>query len=203
MAEQFKRHVAYKFQIGTLLSGKPEMEGDKIKFMLLQDKQVIRVNLIANIVDKYVQDGEKKFGSMTLDDATGQIKVKVFGDDVDKIQGFEQGDTILAIGILRHWNNEIYMTPEILKKKELNFLLARKLEIEKSAPKEYNKEQLSMLKDKIIGFVRDAENNGGIDIEKIILELKEPAESIKREIKKLLEDGVAYEPRPGRLRWLG
>ncbi len=203
MADQFKRYVAYKFHIGALLSGKPEMEGEKLKHLICGEKQVSRVNLIANVVDKYIQDGEKKFGSLTLDDATGQIKVKLFGEDVDKLQAFEQGDTVLAIGLLRHWNNEIYITPEILKKKDLNFLLVRKLEIESAMPKQYNKEQLSLVKDKLIELVRNADSSGGIDIEKIILELKEPADTISKEIKRLLEDGVAYEPRPGRLRWLG
>lgn len=203
MADQFKRYVAYKFHIGALLSGKPEMEGEKLKYLTCGEKQVSRVNLIANVVDKYIQEGEKKFGSLTLDDGTGQIKMKLFGDDVDKLQVFEQGDTILTIGLLRHWNNEIYITPEILKKKELNFLLARKLEIESAMPKQYNKEQITLVKDKLIELVKNAESSGGIDIEKIILELKEPVDTINKEIKRLLEDGVAYEPRPGRLRWLG
>jgi hypothetical protein len=52
-------------------------------------------------------------------------------------------------------------------------------------------------------MVKEAEKDGGIDIDKIILELKEHPELINQEIKRLLEDGIAYEPRPGRLRWLG
>jgi len=203
MEQTFKRYIAYKMHIGMLLSGKPEMEGEKLKFLSIGEKQVSRVNLIANIVDKYIQDGEKKFGSLTLDDATGQMKVKLFGEDVGKISGYEQGDTILVIGLLRHWNNEIYITPEIIKKKEINFLLARKLEIEALIPKQFNKEQLTLLKDKLVEIIKNAEAGGGVEIEKIILELKEPADAINREIKKLLEDGVAFEPRPGKLRWLG
>lgn len=203
MEQTFKRYIAYKMHIGMLLSGKPEMEGEKLKFLSIGEKQASRVNLIANIVDKYIQDGEKKFGSLTLDDATGQMKVKLFGEDVGKISGYEQGDTILVIGLLRHWNNEIYITPEIIKKKEINFLLARKLEIEALIPKQFNKEQLTLLKDKLVEIIKNAEAGGGVEIEKIILELKEPADAINREIKKLLEDGVAFEPRPGKLRWLG
>src|SRR3989344_3389955 len=203
MEQTFKRYIAYKMHIGMLLSGKPEMEEEKLKFLSIGEKQVSRVNLIANIVDKYIQDGEKKFGSLTLDDATGQMKVKLFGEDVGKISGYEQGDTILVIGLLRHWNNEIYITPEIIKKKEINFLLARKLEIEALMPKQFNKEQLTLLKDRLVEIIKNAEAGGGVEIEKIILELKEPADAINREIKKLLEDGVAFEPRPGKLRWLG
>lgn len=204
MVEQsLKRNIAYKFRIGSLLSGNPIIEADRLKHLEIENKQVIRVNLIANIVDKYVQDGEKKFASITLDDASGQIKVKAFGEDIEKFSAFNQGDTVILIGLVRSWNNELYLTPEIIKKKDPAFLLVRKLEAEFSAPKTPTKEQLHNVKDKIISMVRDAETNGGIDIEKIILELKETPDLINQEIKRLLEDGIAYEPRPGKLRWLG
>src|SRR3989344_2770977 len=118
MEQTFKRYIAYKMHIGMLLSGKPEMEGEKLKFLSIGEKQVSRVNLIANVVDKFIQDGEKKFGSLTLDDATGQIKAKVFGEDIQKFNEINQGDTLLVVGLLRSWNNETYLIPEILKKKD-------------------------------------------------------------------------------------
>ena len=105
--------------------------------------------------------------------------------------------------MLRYWNNEIYITPEIIKKKDPSFLLVRKLEVESEMPKNPPKETLIELKDKIIDMVKEAEKDGGLDIEKLILELKEHPDVINQEIKKLLEDGVVYEPRPGKLRWLG
>jgi len=203
MAETYKRHVAYKFRIGMLLTGKPVMEGERLKVVEINGKNVVRTNIIANIVDKYVQDGEKKFASLTLDDATGQIKVKSFGDEIEKFSQFNQGDTVLVIGLLRTWNNEIYITPEILKKKDPSYLLLRKLEVEAEMPKTLDRPQLSALKDKILEMVKTAEKDGGVDIERIIMELKERPDLINQEIKKLLEDGVAYEPRPGKLRYLG
>lgn len=203
MAETYKRHVAYKFRIGMLLTGKPVMEGERLKVVEINGKNVVRTNIIANIVDKYVQDGEKKFASLTLDDATGQIKVKSFGDEIEKFSQFNQGDTVLVIGLLRTWNNEIYITPEILKKKDPSYLLLRKLEVEAEMPKTLDMPQLSALKDKILEMVKTAEKDGGVDIERIIMELKERPDLINQEIKKLLEDGVAYEPRPGKLRYLG
>lgn len=204
MPEQtFKRHTAYKLRIGTILTGKPIMESDRLKVLDLGDKQIVRANIIANIVDKFVQEGEKKFGSLTLDDASGQIKIKAFGDDVDSFASFNQGDTVVVIGLVRVWNNEIYLTPDIIKKKEPSYLLLRKLEIESDMPKTLDKPQLSAMKDKILDMVKAAEKDGGIEIDKIILELKERPEIVNQEIKRLLEDGIAYEPRPGKLRWLG
>ncbi|MBM3232835.1 hypothetical protein FJZ18_01575 [Candidatus Pacearchaeota archaeon] len=203
MEQQFKRNVAYKYHISSLLTGKPILEGERIKFLEIGDKHVVRVNLIANVVDKYIQDGEKKFGSLTLDDATGQIKAKTFGDDIEKFEGLNQGDTVQIIGLLRSWNNEIYLTPDILKKKDPSFLLVRKLEIESNKPKSQDTTKLLALKDGILEMVKNAEKDGGVDIEKIILQSKESPHTINEEIKKLLEDGLVYEPRPGKLRWLG
>lgn len=199
----FKRNIAFKQRIGELLSGKPIIEGDRLKHLELKEKQIIRINLIANIVDKYIQDGEKKFASITLDDATGQIKVKTFGDDILKFEELNQGDTILLIGMLRSWNNEVYITPEIIKKKSPEFLLVRKLEIESSVPKILDHNQLTELKDKIIKRIKDSEALGGVEVSLLIEELKESPNSINAEVKKLLENGVAYEPRPGKIRWLG
>lgn len=203
LKSDFKRNTAYKLKIGDLASGKPITEADKLKFLELGDKQVVRVNIIANIIDKFIQEGEKKFGSLTIDDASGQIKIKSFGEDVDKFNQFTQGDTVLVIGLLRQWNNEVYITPEILKKKDPEFLLVRKLEVEKEQPKTHDKSQLLALKDKILELIKTNESNGGIDTEKIILDLKETPSLINQEIKKLLEDGMIYEPRPGKLRYLG
>jgi len=201
--QQFKRNIAYKLRVGNVLSGKTLFENEKLKSLDIGDKSVVRVNVIANIIDKYVQDGEKKFASITLDDASGQIKAKLFGEDIEKFSDFLQGDTILTIGLLRHWNNEIYITPEIIKKKDPQYLLIRKLELDLESGKNLHKEALSHLKDKILTMIKDSEKNSGIDIEKIILELKEHPDVINSEIKKILEEGSAYEPRPGKLRYLG
>ncbi len=201
--QQFKRHTAYKLRIGSLLSGKPVMEADRLKGLDFGDKQIVRANIIANIVDKFVQEGEKKFGSLTLDDASGQIKVKAFGDDVDIFTNYNQGDTVLVIGLVRAWNNEVYLTPDIIKKKDPSYLLLRKLEVEADMPKTLEKPQLSAMKDRILDMIKTAEKDGGIEIDKIILELKEHPDLINQEVKRLLEEGIAYEPRPGKLRWLG
>lgn len=199
-----KRNTAYKFRIGAILSAKQNIEAERLKSVEIADRHVVRVNVIANVTDKYIQDGEKKFGSITLDDATGQIKVKTFGDDVDSFFAqLNQGDTIMVIGMLRVWNSEIYITPEIIKKKDPSFLLIRKLEVDAEEVKTENKAELSALKDKILSMIKEAEKDGGIDIDKIILDLKEKPDNINNEIKKLLEDGIAYEPRPGKIRYLG
>lgn len=205
--EQFKRNIAFKLRIGDLLIGKPIIEDEKFKFLELGDKKIVRVNLIGNIVDKYQSEGEKKFIFFTLDDGSGQIPLKIFGDDVEKFKEIHHGETVLIVGILRHWNNDTYISPEIIREQDPKYLLVRKLEIEKqrgSEAPEIKKEEVVALKDKILDMIKNSEEEGGIETEKIIMSIRETSpEIINQEIQKLLEEGIIFEPRPGKVRYLG
>ena len=60
------------------------------------------------------------------------------------------------------------------------------------------------IKDKILEKIKSSEEDGGIETDKIILELREATpEIINQELQKLLEEGIIFEPRPGKVRWLG
>ena len=201
--KSFKRHIAYKVRIGQILAGNPFFEDIKLKHMEIEGKNVSRINLIANVVDKFLQEGEKKYGTLTLDDATGQIAVKFFGEDVNRLEEVQQGDTLLVIGLLRSWKDQTYITPEIIKKKEPEYLLIRKLEIDAEQKPLLSTEKVAALKDNILTMVKESEEQGGVDIEQLILKLKESPANINKEIRRLLEDGLVYEPRPGKLRYLG
>lgn len=204
MADQeFKRHIAYKMRIGDLLKGRVIMEMDRFKSLEIDNKQIVRVNLIANIIDKFMQEGEKKFASVTLDDASGQIKLKLFGEDIGKFAPFSQGDTVSVIGLLRSWNNEVYLTPEIIKKRDPAFLMVRKLEIDKTKPKVVEKTELAKVRDVILERIKQEDANGGVETEKLVMEVQATPDVINNEIRKLLEEGMVYEPRPGKLRYLG
>ena len=205
--QQFKRHIAYKFRIGDLLIGKPVMDGERFSFLELGDKKIIRVNVIGNIVDKYESEGETKFISFTLDDGSGQIRMRAFGEDIEKFKNTNQGQAVIVIGVLRNFNNETYISPEIIKEQDPKYLLVRKKEIEKDRNKNYmpiQREQIIAIKDKILEEIKNSENDGGLDIDKIIMNLRETSpEIINQEIQKLLEEGIIFEPRPGKVRWLG
>jgi len=205
--DKFKRHIAYKLRIGDILIGKPIIDGERFSFLELGDKKIVRVNVIGNIVDKYDAEGDKKYSFFTLDDGSGQIKLKVFGDDADKFKEVNQGQTVLVIGVLRNFNNETYISPEIIREQDPRYLLVRKMEIEKEKSENSEpvaREQIVAIKDKILDKIKNAEEEGGIDLDKVIMDLREVSpEMINQEIKKLLEEGIIFEPRPGRVRWLG
>ena len=208
--ERFKRNVAYKLRVGNILIGKPIMDGEKFSFLELGDKKIVRVNLMGNIVDKYESEGRnegRKYLFLTIDDGSGQIRLKVFGDDYEKFKNFVQGQTVVTIGVLRNWNNETYISPEIIKEMDPKYLLLRKLEAEKDKILEtgpIEKSQIIAIKDKILELIKNSEENGGIETEEITQKFHETSQAIiTQEIQKLLEEGIVFEPRPGKIRWLG
>lgn len=206
--EQFKRNIAYKLRIGEILIGKPVFDDERFSFLELGDRKIIRVNVAGNIVDKYESEGEKKYVFFTLDDGSGQIQLRVFGDDFEKFKNFSQGETVIIIGVLRHWNNAIYITPEIIKPQDPKYLLLRKLEIEKEkAAKKtdpLDKNQIIAVKDRILRAIKNSESEGGIEMDKIIMQLQDISPTIiNQEIQKFIEEGIVFEPRPGKVRYLG
>jgi hypothetical protein len=124
-----------------------------------------------------------------------------------------QGDTITVIGVLRSYNRELYIMPEIIKKADPRYLLVRKLELEGGKAKSASPNtgstansagQVVSLRDQIIEIIKSAGDSGGVSTESIILKIQSsPPEAINSEITKLLEDGMIYEPRPSMVRWLG
>jgi RPA family protein len=212
--EKFKRNIAFKLRIGDLLRGNPIIEAERFSFLDLDNKKVARINLAGSIVDKYESE-ERNYIFLTIDDGTGQIKIKAFGDDSEKLKDVEQGQTIILIGFLRYFNNELYITPEIVRELDPRYLLVRKLEVERFNPvavqnqtqiqsSNQSQEQVqNTIKDKIIEQIKIHEPNGGIETEKLSANLNETPEIVTQEIQKLIGEGLVFEPRPGIVRWLG
>ncbi len=202
--DRFKRHIAFKLRIGDILSGRPVMEGERFVNLDLDGKNISRVNVVANVIEKFESSGEKQYSFVTIDDGSGQIRLKSFGDDVKKLNELVQGQTILIIGVLRSFQDETYILPEIIKQQDPKYLLARKLEIEKNKSKdpEFAKKQIVAVKDRILGTIKNSEQ--GIEIDQIINNLRDISpEIIKQEVQKFIENGVVFEPRPGSVRYLG
>ena len=205
MAEdKFKRHIAFKLRVGDISSGKPKIEGDRFTHLELDGKNIVRVNLIGNIVEKFESSGEKQYSFTTLDDGSGQIKLKSFGDDVEKLKNFTEGQTVLVIGVLRNFQDETYVSPEIIRKQDPKYLLIRKLEIEKtrSSNPELAKQQMGAVKDRILGVIKNSDQ--GIEVDQMVTDLRDISpEIIRQEIQKFIEEGMVFEPRPGMVKYLG
>lgn len=211
MPEFKKRETAHKLRIGDILRGNQIFEetealNKRLLHLELGNKKIVRVNLIANVIDKFESEGESRFATITVDDGSGQIRARLFGEDVKKFNDLSQGDTLLIIGLLRSYNQELYILPELIKKQEIKYLLIRKLEIEKSFsqhPTNEKKQEIKVLREEIINLIKNAEPNDGIDKEELIIKIRTQPNLVTQELQKLLEEGIIYEPRPGRVRYLG
>jgi len=66
------------------------------------------------------------------------------------------------------------------------------------------RDQIVAVKDKILNTIKNAEEDGGIEMDKVIMNLRDISPTIiNQEVQKLLEEGIVFEPRPGRVRYLG
>ena len=98
-----KRQTAYKFWIKDLYSGIAKVdEITQLKAFEVRGKNVVRVNILGNIIETSVQDN---YGSMTIDDGSAQVRLKVWNDDVELIKNKQIGDFVLVIGRLSDFNN--------------------------------------------------------------------------------------------------
>ncbi|MBS3073240.1 OB-fold nucleic acid binding domain-containing protein [Candidatus Pacearchaeota archaeon] len=288
MADEFKkRQVAYKHSIGMILKGTPKIVQEKFQFQEIFGNNVYRVNLIGNVVDKYVSN-QKPYSNITLDDGTGTIRLKAFADNAQTLMPFEIGDTVKTIGIIRLYNEELYIVPEIVVRVDTAWLLARKLELLQDFGSKYeenlvtekqpdksvgpNAEQMDEvysnsqsnptqvrsfetiieqkikpvglqgnlfgksenqnqenqekdepiietkiggtvdtpetktdnkpLREQILEKLKENDSNGGIELDKLILDLTAPVDEINKLIIEFLEEGIAYEPRPGKIQLL-
>ncbi|MBI5148923.1 hypothetical protein HZA33_04560 [Candidatus Pacearchaeota archaeon] len=192
-----KRQTAFKLKLADLHSS--HIENGIVE---IGNKKVSRVNIIANVIDKFISEGERRFASLTIDDASSQIRVKTFGDDLEKFNNVEIGDTILVIGNTRFFNNELYILPEIVRKLPIEWLLVRKLELGNKDTSEVQIEKIEgiNLRQQIYTILKKSEE--GVDIDKIIMELKAPVEEINSVVTKMIEEAEVYEPKPGRIRIL-
>lgn len=79
-----------------------------------------RVVVVGFVVNRFYRDGDesgkKRFESITLDDGTDTIRVKVWGDeDADMLEGVKENILALVIGKIRKYEDESYIVPEIVR----------------------------------------------------------------------------------------
>ena len=124
-----KRQVAYKIPIILLQQGNyvVQQEQEPNYLEIEWGFRIYRVNIIAVII------GKEKVGMITniqIDDGTGTITARLFEESKSFRPG-EVGDVIQLIGKIRVYNEERYLSPEILKKIDATWLKVRSKEIKK------------------------------------------------------------------------
>jgi RPA family protein len=211
MAEQttdFKRQTAYKCNISTLNNGsfvkKPGWESN---YLMTEYGDFSRINIMAVVVGK-------DENSLTVDDGTGSISGRLF-ERVEQINEINVGSVVLIIGRPREYNNKIYLTLEIVKSIEKEWLNYRKKElllikkvremeqihVEKKAEPEIV-ENASTLgsKERIAKLIKELDKGEGANIEDVLrLSKVSNGEDI---ISDMMMRGEIYESKAGNIKLL-
>ncbi|MEE9525072.1 MAG: OB-fold nucleic acid binding domain-containing protein [Candidatus Woesearchaeota archaeon] len=223
-----KRQIAEKIRIKDILGGRYVQEEGWTPNYVETDsgKKVSRANIIGAVVEK--EEGEElNYTSLVLEDGSGRISIRVFGDDLVKLEGINVGDVVLVIGRPREYGSERYLLLEIIKKiedkkwievrnKELGKVAVVKKEVQSSVePKQVESVEEAIVGvdqqtvgesvvggeisvgDKIIEFVRAEDKGEGVEIEEIVKKFEN-----EDSVKNLLSEGELFEVKPGRVKVL-
>ena len=207
-----ERMTARKIRIADITNGKwVKNEGLEPSFVVTQaGEQVSRARIMGTVVSKFVSEDEN-FASITVDDSTDTIRAKTF-KTVKPLDVISVGDIVDLIGKVREYNAEIYVMPEIVRKiLDPNAELLRRLELivkyrnmqtsgnqAPSAQFVSAKEDRASLKKKIAEVIES--DKQGIAYSKILEMVQAPETQIESVVNELLEEGICYEPTPGKIR---
>jgi RPA family protein len=124
--KDFSRQTAVKMTIGSLLSlNYVEQKDNEPNYLESSSgEKIYRLNLMGVVLDV------EKVGAITnflVDDGSGKIILRFFEEN-KQISLLSIGDSILIIGKLRRYNQDKYVSPEIIKKVDPSWLKLRALE---------------------------------------------------------------------------
>lgn len=203
------RQTAYKIWIGDLLKAEYiENKGEwEPNFFVISEKNVSRVNLVVGVVSTYENPGGT-MRSVEVDDGSGSISLRTWGDDMKLLGDLNVGDIVLVIGKSKKNNGQIFVTPEIIKKVDGNWAKLRKLELEKIYGK---REQIESVVSSSGDVEKPAESSGQkvlnileksgeIRFEDLLEKSGVAEEELRELINDLLKEGEIFEPKPNYLR---
>ncbi|MBU0456519.1 MAG: hypothetical protein ABH824_01755 [Nanoarchaeota archaeon] len=150
----FIRHPAVKTTIKRLIVGEYVQENDFSPNYLLtkDDQKIYRLNIMAIIVNK---ESQGSITNILVEDGTEKIIIRSFEENKN-IDGLQIGNVILVIGKLRIYNQEKYISPEIIKKIDISWLKLRLLELDEFK-KLKSKDMINIIKEEKNGE-KDKEN---------------------------------------------
>lgn len=189
--------------IGELLSAEfiKEDESNALYVLTTKQEKMFKCDILATVLAK------EKQGSITnvvIDDGSGKIVVRSFEEN-RIVEGINIGDTILVVGRLRIYNQERYISPEIIKKLSSHWLRLRSLELKKNtignSVKTKNVAEFEpLLREKIRQLIGQLDFGPGVLVEELIE--KSPIPDAEKIVLELLQDGDIYQIKPGRVKIL-
>src|SRR3989344_3002892 len=189
MTEQFLRQTAYKLWISDIIIAPFTQTQEQMtpNFITTRNLQISRVNIIG--ITTNIQKQEN-YSSIILDDSTAQINIRTWNEDTKLLDNILPGQIVIVIGKIRYFNNQIYLSPEIIKNTTKEWLKIRHLELKL-------KYKEPILKEKLIEKLDDKQ---GADINEVIENSKLIEQEAEKIIKELIKEGEIFEIKSGRLR---
>ena len=191
-----KRIHSVKTRIKDITSGRyVAQEGFNPNYVITgYGLRLSRVRLLAKVVDKFVSEGGK-FASITIEDGTDTIRVKVF-TALSMFERLDAGSEIDLIARVKEYQGEVYLVPEIITSvADPNVALLRTLELRQQDKAFEAKRRLVMENQKQASDMGELERimheRYGIqpeEVEAILQSKEEPKEESKKlELLKLIE----------------
>ena len=214
------RSTAYRVRISSLINGEfLRQEGFNPSYIIIDKNQVSRVNIIATVVSKYLTD-DGNYCALTLDDGSETIRVKAFSADVANIKNVKVGSFVRVIGKVKHYNDETYLIPEVIKQGlDPNWLIVDHIELgkpefneveEKPKVKSDQKEEPEVMEitasdnpnTNIVELIKAHDSGDGAPMDDVMKNSKMDKKEVKDIILTLLKSGEVFEPKKGILKLL-
>ena len=213
------RAVAVRTTVGEIVAGTYVQEENQNYVLTVRQEKLLRVNVLAIVLGK---EEAGTIMTILLDDGTGQIALRSFEQN-KSIAAVQAGDIIMILGKIRMYNQEKYLSPEIVRKVPPAWLKVRKEELrelfEKTPPPERGAELISsegqMKPDNSLPHDFLPHDFPGQKIRQLITELDQGQGALMEDLlersalpetearlKKMLEEGEIFQNLPGRVKVL-
>lgn len=219
MMKSRKRQHGRLMRLHDIYKGKVIPVGDQ-KVYIFNDDGVPRVRVYGVILQRYDSptNSENKFSYLTIDDGSDTIRLKLWSRPINQdngqiydrysiLEGIKQGDIVDVLGRVREYEGELFIVPESISKKTINWEINRrakllKQDIENKGMGEVRNpfndleenEEEDYKSDILNAMEENAENN---TIDTISDRTNLSKEIVEENIKSLQYEGVIISPKPG------
>lgn len=217
----FHRESAQKILLVHLQEGKVVQEEGATWLMLPSLGKAARVNVVATVL---IKETMGNITNILVDDGTGQAVLRFF-ELLPAIEQVGVGKVILVVGKPRKYNQEVYLSPEIIKIVHSSWLQVRKKELQQEITKSSLEKAPSMQlpemaptggisgilvepvvrdealpKIKLMGLIREMDSGRGVLIEELLEKSSLP--ETEHLLEKLLKSGELFQNTPGKVKVL-
>jgi len=130
MTARFQRQTAFRLWISDIINAQfvnPKQEFTP-SYIITRELHVSRVNFISICIEKQITEN---YGFIVVDDSSAQIQITAWNEDVNILKNIQCEQILNIIGKVRYFNNQVYISPEIIREVEREWLKIRILELKR------------------------------------------------------------------------